>query len=68
MTKVSISLVDSDYVVHARAEMSSQKKNNSILELIQHLDEDFIQGESAFIEIDGLKKGRLRLMVSQVEA
>lgn len=67
MAKIKISLVDNDYVVRARAEMSDRKKRNTILEVIQHLDQDFIHGENAFIEIDGLKKDRIRLMVSQVD-
>lgn len=68
MAKINISLVDNDYVVHARAQMSDRNEENNLLELIQHLDEDFIDGENAFIEIDGLKKGRMRLVVSRLDA
>ncbi len=67
MTKIKISLVDNDYVVHARAEMTDLEKSG-VLALIQHLDEDFVHGENAFIEIEGLKKGMVKLLVSQVDA
>jgi hypothetical protein len=68
METIKISLVDNDFVVHAKAELSGRDDRNEILDLLQHLNEDFIQGQEAFIEVEGLRNKRTRFAVSQVEA
>lgn len=65
MKKIKVSLVDSDYVVHAITELPAEDDKNTFANLIQHLDEDFIHGDKAFLEIEGLEKGPIRLEVSQ---
>ena len=68
MKTIKISLVDNDFVVHAEAKLSGQNDRNELLDLLQHLNEDFIQGQEAFIEVEGLRDKRTRFAVSQVEA
>lgn len=68
METIKISLVDNDFVVHARAELSGKDERNEIRGLLRHLDEDFIQGEGAFLEVEGLKNKRARFVISRVEA
>ena len=68
MKTIKISLVDSDFVVHAKADLAESKERDGIMDIIRHLDEDFIQGEGAYLEIDGLGNSRSRFHVSRVEA
>ena len=70
MQNIKISLVDSDFVVHANAEVAKPENKKGILNLFQRLDEDFIQGEGAYLEIDGLGDGdsRSKFIISRVEA
>ena len=68
MQNIKISLVDNDFVVHAKADLTESKDRKGILDLIRHLDEDFTQGEGAYLEIDGLRNCRSRFLVSRVEA
>jgi hypothetical protein len=68
MPKVKMSLTDNDYLVHASAELSNNKKEHPILDLIQHLDEDFIEGEDAFLEVIGLKNKPVKFVISQIDA
>lgn len=67
MKKIKVSLVDSDYVVHSVTELPVSEKKDSIIDLIRHIDEDFIHGEKAMLEIDGLEKGSIRLEISQLD-
>lgn len=67
MKKVKVSLLDNDYVVHAVTELPAQREENPLLDLIRHLEEDFIHGEKAYLEIEGLEKGLIKLEVSQLD-
>lgn len=68
MEKIKISLVDNDFTVHARAELFARNERNEVMDLIQHLNDDFIQGEEAFIEVEGLRNQRTRFVISRIEA
>lgn len=68
METIKISLVDNDFVVHAKTELSERNTRDNIIGLIRHLDEDFIQGEAAYLEVDGLRNKRTRFVISRVEA
>ncbi len=68
MQNIKISLVDNDFVVHAKADLVEPDTQNGIMDIIRHLDEDFIQGEGAYLEICGLRKCTRKFVISRVEA
>lgn len=67
MQNVKISLVDSDFVVRAKADLVEPENKSGIMDLIRHLGEDFIQGEDAYLEIDGFGNSRNKYIISRVE-
>jgi hypothetical protein len=68
METIKISLVDNDSVIHATAELSGRNDRNEIMDLIQHLNDDFIQGQEAFLEVEGSQSEHIRFAVSRIEA
>ena len=68
MPTIKVSLKDNDYLVHAIAELFIEKKENSILDLIQNLNEDFIPGEEAVLEVEGWKSKPVKFVISQMES
>ena len=56
MKNIKVSLVDKDYVVRSKTDLSNNEKNNALIKFIQNLDEEFVPGETAFLEIEGFKK------------
>lgn len=68
MPIIKVSLTDNDYLVHASAELSANKIENPILDLIQHLDEDFITGEEAFLEVEGWKNKPVKFVISPIDS
>jgi len=64
MKKVRISLVDNDFELHALAELSEKEGYNGLIKLLKCFDEDFVPGEEAHLEIEGLKEYPIRLEIS----
>ena len=64
MKEIKVSLRDGDYVVRAEKELSTAGENDTLLELIQHVDEEFVAGETAYLEIEGLKENPITLEIS----
>ena len=56
MKKVRISLVDNDFTLRAKAELPEDEKNAALIKLIQCIEEEFVPGEPAHLEIEGLKE------------
>ena len=64
MKKVSISLVDSDFVCRAKADLPENEKTDALIRLIQCIDEEFVPGEAVHLEIEGLKENPITLEIS----
>ena len=64
MKNIKVSLVDNDYVVRAKTDLSGNEENNTIIKFIQHLDEEFVPGETAYLEIEGFKKNPITFEIS----
>jgi len=62
---IKISLRDSDYVVRAETDVSTDEENDTLFQLIQHVDEEFVAGETAYLEIEGFKKNPITLEISR---
>ena len=65
MKNIKVSLVDKDYVVRSKTDLSGNEKNNTLIKFIQHLDEEFVPGETAFLEIEGFKKNPITFEISR---
>jgi hypothetical protein len=65
METIKVSLVDNDSTVHALAQLAAL---DEIQGLIRHLNEDFIQGEEAYLEVEGPDNRRTRYAISRIEA
>ena len=66
MKNIKIKVVDTDYVVRARTDLSFNEKNDSLLHLLRHLNEGFVPGETAYLEIEGFDKNPITLEVSNL--
>ena len=64
MTKVKISLVDNDFVIRAKAELPENEEYAALIKLLQCVDEEFVPGEAAHLEIEGLKEYPITLEIS----
>ena len=67
MKNIKVSLVDNDYVVRAKMDLSGNEENNALIKFIQHVDEEFMPGETAYLEIEGLKKNPVTFEISKYE-
>lgn len=61
MEKIKVSLFDNDHVVHARTDESS------LTNLFERIREEFITGETAYIEVEGLKDKPITFEIIPVE-
>ena len=61
---MKISLIDNDYVVRAKTDLSGNEKDNALIRLIQNITEEFVPGETAYLEIEGFKKNPITFEIS----
>ena len=61
MEKIKVSLFDNDHVMHAKSEGSALTK------LFEKITEEFITGETAYIEVEGLKKNPVVFEITPIE-
>jgi hypothetical protein len=66
MKSIKIKVVDTDYVVRAKTDLSLDERSDSLLHLLKHLNEGFIPGETAYLEIEGFEKSPITLEVSNL--
>jgi len=64
MAGIKISLRDKDYVVRAEKDLLTGGEDDTLLKFIQHVDEEFVAGETAYLEIEGLKGNPITLEIS----
>ena len=64
MKKVRISLIDNDFVLRAKAELTGDAGYAALIKLLQCFDQEFVPGEAAHLEIEGLKDYPVTLEIS----
>ena len=64
MAGIKISLRDNDYVVRAEKDLLTGGEDDTLLKFIQQVDEEFVAGETAYLEIEGLKGNPITLEIS----
>jgi len=61
MENIKVSLFDNDRVVHAKSEEAS------LANLFERIRDEFITGETAYIEVEGLKEKPVVFEITPVE-
>ena len=68
MMNLKIALIDNDYVVRAKTDFFVNEKNDTLIKFIQHVNEGFVPGETAYLEIEGFKKNPITFEISQLDS
>ena len=66
MKKIKISIIDNDYVVRAETDLGRNAKAGSFIEFLQQVDKNLIPGETAHLEIEGIKRNPITFEISQI--
>ena len=66
MNNIQIKLLDNDQVIHAKMELSIEK-SDKLIRLLQDINEDFVLGDTVYLEIEGFKKDPMTFEISQCE-
>jgi len=64
MMDIKVSLRDNDYVIRAEKNLLTDRENDTLLKFIRYMDEEFVAGETAYLEIEGLKSNPITLEIS----
>jgi hypothetical protein len=67
MNNIKIELFDNDHVLRARMEVPSKGNNETISTLLRTVKEEFIAGETAFLEIEGANNKPITFEISHLE-
>ena len=66
MKNIKIKVVDNDYVVRANTDLHVADENDPLMDLLQHLNEGFVPGETAYLEIEGFEKSPITFEISNL--
>ena len=61
MENIKVSLLDNDRVVHAKSDGAS------LTDLFKRIREEFITGETAYLEVEGLKEKPVVFEITPIE-
>ncbi|MDB9822917.1 hypothetical protein OAC89_04375 [Deltaproteobacteria bacterium] len=64
---LKISLVDNDYVVRAKTDLPKAGKDSKLEKFLKEVDEELITGKTAYLEIEGYKRGPVTFEISKFE-
>ena len=65
MKNIKISLLDNDYVVRAKTDLSEKENNSTLLKFLRHMNEEFVPGETAYLEVDGFERNPVTFEISR---
>ena len=68
MKNITISLMDNDYMVHAKTNLSGNEKNDVLMAFIRDITDGFVPGETAHLEIEGVKNKPIIFEISRSES
>ena len=64
---MKISLFDNDYVVRTKTDLNGKAKNDNLNKFFREIEEELVTGKTAYLEIEGLKKGPVTFEISKFE-
>jgi hypothetical protein len=67
MRNIKVSLVDNDYMVRTKTDFSVNEKNDVFMTFIQNITDGFVPGETAHLEIEGVKNKPITIEISRSE-
>ena len=67
MEHIKISLVDNDYVVHAKTDIEVNGHNDPVKKFLRQIREELIPGQTAHLEIEGPEKEMSTYEISVVD-
>jgi hypothetical protein len=67
MKNIKISLVDMDYTIRTKTDLSLNEKNNVFMTFIRDITDGFVPGETAHLEIEGFKNKPITFEISRSE-
>ena len=67
MKNLKLSLIDNDFVVHAKADLKGAKGNGSFKRFLHEIEEELVTGKTAYLEVEGLHKNPVTFAISPVE-
>jgi hypothetical protein len=62
---MKMALVDDDYVVRAKADLSLKKEDDQLEKFFREIEEELITGKTAFLEIEGLENDPVTFEISK---
>lgn len=62
---IKMTLVDDDYVVCAKADLSWKKEEDQLENFFREIEEELITGKTAFLEIEGLENDPVTFEISK---
>jgi hypothetical protein len=71
MKSVKISLVDNDYMVRTKTSLSlndENEKNDVFMAFIRDITDGFVPGETAHLEIEGVRSKPITFEISRAES
>jgi len=67
MKNIKIALVDNDYVVLTKTDLDEEVKDDRLGQFFQEIEEELATGKTAYLEIEGLKRGPITFEISRFE-
>ena len=61
---IKISLIDNDYVVRAKTDLPNNQRD-PFRRFLKQISEELLPGQTAYLEIEGLKKNPITLEISR---
>jgi hypothetical protein len=68
MKNIKISLVDNDYVIRTKTDLSVNEKSDMFMTFIRDITDGFVPGETAHLEIEGFKNKPITFDITRCES
>ena len=65
MANIKIKLVDNDYVIRSKLDLGWMKEEADLKEFLREVDEELVDGMTAHLEIEGIKKDPVAFEISK---
>jgi len=64
---LKISLVDNNYIVRAKTDLQTSGEYDRFGKFLKEIDDKLINGETAYLEIEGYERGNITFEISKFE-
>ena len=62
---LKLSLVDNDYVICAKTDLSATEEDDNLEKFLKEVDEELITGKTAYLEIESTERGSVTFEISK---